>query len=71
MEVKYIEKQGTRRILYGDDLNYYVISTKLDNVKIGDIIDFEPYAIGFGFYKQKQTGEHDEKDLQKKSEWRD
>lgn len=43
------EEEPARLLIWGNDDNYHYIASVEMDIKIGDIIEVEPYGVNFGF----------------------
>lgn len=56
LEVKKIVYQSDRVLLFGEKDDYSVIAaTPASNYYIGQIIEYEPYGVNFGFHLSKKN----------------
>ncbi|MDD5453979.1 MAG: hypothetical protein PHW62_00565 [Candidatus Ratteibacteria bacterium] len=53
MYVKRIQRDGNRTLLFGDEREYHVIAKKNIHIRIGDMIEYEPEGLNFGWFRKK------------------
>ncbi|QQG45621.1 MAG: hypothetical protein HYW89_01735 [Candidatus Sungiibacteriota bacterium] len=52
MTVKKKVGETDRVLLYGTDHNYHLIARTVDDVEVGDTVEYEPYGVNFGWFKR-------------------
>ncbi len=45
--------QGDRVLLYGLDINYYIIAPTNCDIQVNDEVEYEPYGMNFGWFVRK------------------
>ena len=50
IRVMNIVRESNRVLLYGDDKSYHLIAELNDDVRVGDMVEYEPYGINFGWF---------------------
>jgi hypothetical protein len=52
MKIVKIKNDGDRLLLYGDESfdrwGYHIIAGMTDDIRVGDIVEYEPYGSNFG-----------------------
>ncbi len=45
---KKVEKDSI--LLYGSDLEYHIIANPKAKVEVGDLVEYQPYGVNFGWF---------------------
>ena len=55
LTVNKIELESDRTLLYGEDNEYHLIDVVNSTVKIGEVVEYEPYGVNFGWVVGRES----------------
>jgi hypothetical protein len=50
MTVEKVIAESGRKLLYGSHKGYHIIASKDEKVRKGDVVEFEPCGVNFGWF---------------------